>query len=308
MSRSRMLAGLFLALGTADLVLLNGWLVPAAWPPSSEPPGTATASAPARQTTEIASTATQGHAAALTARGETPAESVVGDPPRSTPMIVSNLPLAKPQPEREASGTVEPPGDGLLAMEPTSDSEVELASIDAETVSAQKLEPAAELPGEGLLAAAKQDAEPPSDSGDASDSVDGIGPAAQQPEPDAEQPGEGLLATTQQNTGLPMDSGGASASIDGEVQAAQQPERATELPSEGHLAVAQQHAEAPADSGVVSASVESPGTPGQEFGRAEEGESAEFLAAATRTVEAQSGTGVASGLVDGEAQPEQEPD
>ena len=101
-----------------------------------------------------------------------PVEAVEDNPPRPAPAVASNLPLSEFRRDREAVGTMEQAGEGLLAMKPARDGEIGSASVNTEALSAPELEPAAKQPGAGLLAAAQQDAESPTDSEDASAPVE----------------------------------------------------------------------------------------------------------------------------------------
>ncbi|MDX2344405.1 MAG: hypothetical protein QNL12_12065, partial [Acidimicrobiia bacterium] len=122
MSRSHLLAGLFLILGAVDLVLLNVWLVPAAWPPSSGPIAMPTTLAEVEPTPEVEETSVE--------RSMVPAEAAA---PQQGPAVVpefadtavehegtiqSTAGQAEDDPVAETTAAVEPPR--LVAVAPDS--------------------------------------------------------------------------------------------------------------------------------------------------------------------------------------------
>jgi outer membrane protein OmpA-like peptidoglycan-associated protein len=102
MSRSHRLAGLFFILGAADLVLLNTWLVPAAWPPLDS---IVTQSSPM----------VLEHVPVLASRDEELGESVEGTEPLQLAAVVSDRADIEMEPRPEVASAAESANDKPLA-------------------------------------------------------------------------------------------------------------------------------------------------------------------------------------------------
>ena len=113
MSYSHLIAGLFLVLGTADLALLNVWLVPAAWPPPSDPIATLTTPDPLERRPGVEETSAGGHAAALQSRDEVVFESADGTEPPKVAAVRSYAADAEVKLEKPIEVRSKPAGDPL---------------------------------------------------------------------------------------------------------------------------------------------------------------------------------------------------
>ncbi len=192
MSRSHLLAALFLILGTADLVLLNLWLMPAAWPPSSDPIATLTTPSESERTPEIEETSAQEHGAELVSQGGLLTESAEGTDPQQVAVAVSNWVDPAVEPREGLDRGVAPPGDEFLveapeAFEPQRVAPVALDLAGASMEPDREVESPMEPEGDELLVETPEAVEPQPIVAVVSDSADSAVTPAEETDSAAEQ-------------------------------------------------------------------------------------------------------------------------
>ena len=122
MSRGHLLAGLFFALGMADLALLNLWLVPAVWAPSSDPiAATLSTPEPIERAPEVEAPSVHGHKGLPEPREEALVESVEETEPSKVDAVTANSANAEKlvQPDEIRS---DPAGDLIAGAAGTDES------------------------------------------------------------------------------------------------------------------------------------------------------------------------------------------